>query len=370
MEPTDLFGRLRQGGVARREVTRMLAGLGLAAVSLPMVGRRASADGDLLVFDWSGYEIPELHKPYIAKYGKSPEIAIFADDEEAYVKIKAGFQVDIVHPTSYAIGRYRDQGMLKPIDVTRLSNWPDIMPDVANVKGFTTGDQRWFVPAGWGYNSVIYRNDIVQPKEDSWNLLWDERYAGRISNAVEMDGSVIPAAMVLGMPDPYDMNDEQLAQVKAFLAKQRPLLRFYWTDPAELEQAIAAGEVVAAYAWAASASTLKSKGVPITYMTPKEGVVVWIDGFIMLKDGPGKEQNAYDYIDAWLSPETGEYMLGTYGYAHSNRKSFARVSPERLKEIGISSPEDLLARGIFLREMDANLRQKYIQMYENVRAGL
>ena len=84
-----------------------------------------------------------------------------------------------------------------------------------------------------------------------------------------MDGSVIPAAMVLGIPDPYDMNDEQLAQVKAFLEKQRGLLRFYWTDPSELEQAIASGEVVAAYAWAASASTLKSKGVPITYMKPE-----------------------------------------------------------------------------------------------------
>jgi spermidine/putrescine-binding protein len=366
----DLFVQLRQGGRGRREALRMLGALGLAAVSLPVVARRARAQSDLLVFDWTGYEIPELHKPYIDKYGASPEIAIYADDEEAYVKIKGGFQADLVHPTSYAIGRYRDQGMLKPIDVTRLSNWPDILPEVASVKGFTTGDQRWFVPCGWGYNSVIYRSDIVEPKEDSWNLLWDERYAGRISNAVEMDGSVIPAAMVLGIPDPYDMNDEQLAQVQALLEKQRPLLRFYWTDPAELEQAIAAGEVVAAYAWAASASTLKSKGVPIAYMTPKEGVVVWIDGFIMLKDGPGKEQNAYDYIDAWLSPETGEYMLGTYGYAHSNRKSFERVSAERLKDIGITSPTELLARGMFLREMDPALRQKYIQMYENVRAGL
>ncbi len=370
MIETDIFTQLRRGGRGRRKVIRMLASLGLAAVSLPLVGRRARAAEDLLVFDWSGYEIPELHKPYIAKYGKSPTVTIFADDEEAYVKIKAGFRCDLVHPTSYAIGRYRDQGMLKPIDVARLSNWPDVMPEVANVKGFTTGDQRWIVPGGWGYNSVIYRSDLVKPKEDSWSLLWDERYGGHISNAVEMDGSVIPAAMVLGIPDPYDMNDEQLAQVKDHLAKQRGLLRFYWTDPAELEQAIAAGEVLVAYAWAASASTLKSKGVPITYMQPKEGVVVWIDGFIMLKDAPGKEQNAYDYIDAWLSPDTGEYMLGTYGYGHSNRKSFDRVSEERLKDIGISSPQDLLARGIFLREMDPALRQKYIQMYENVRAGL
>lgn len=366
----DLFSTLRRGGVGRREACRTLAAMGLAAASVPLVARRARADSDLLVFDWTGYEIPELHKPYIAKYGKSPEIAIYADDEEAYLKIKGGFQADLVHPTSYAVGRYREQGMLKPIDTSRLSNWPDVLPEVANVKGMTSGDQRWFVPCGWGYNSVVYRSDIVQPKEDSWNLLWDERYSGRIANATEMDGAVIPAAMALGVPDPYAMNDDELAKVEEYLKKQRPMLRLYWSDPTEIEQAIASGEVVAAYVWAASASTLKSKGVPVTYMTPKEGVVVWIDGFIMLKDGPGQEQNAYDYLDAWLSPETGEYMLASYGYAHSNRKSFERVSAERLKEIGITSPDELLARGVFLREMDPALRQKYIQMYENVRAGL
>jgi hypothetical protein len=173
MIDTDIFTQLRRGGRSRREVIRMLGALGLVAASMPVVARRASADEDLLVFDWSGYEIPELHKPYIAKYGKSPAITIFADDEEAYIKIKGGFRCDIVHPTSYAIGRYRDQGMLKPIDVSRLSNWPDVMPEVANVHGFTTGDQRWLVPAGWGYNSVIYRTDLVKPKEASWNLLWD-----------------------------------------------------------------------------------------------------------------------------------------------------------------------------------------------------
>src|SRR5882724_5108785 len=103
MIDTDIFTQLRRGGRGRREVIRMLGALGLVAASMPVVTRRASADEDLLVFDWSGYEIPELHKPYIAKYGKSPTITIFADDEEAYVKIKGGFRCDLIHPTSYAI---------------------------------------------------------------------------------------------------------------------------------------------------------------------------------------------------------------------------------------------------------------------------
>src|SRR5262249_35225074 len=106
MIATDIFTELRRGGRGRREVIKMLGSLGVVAVSLPLVGRNARADEDLTVFDWSGYEIPELHKPYIAKYGKSPTITIFADDEEAYVKIKAGFRCDLVHPTSYAVSRH------------------------------------------------------------------------------------------------------------------------------------------------------------------------------------------------------------------------------------------------------------------------
>ena len=369
MHEVEVLTGLRRGPVARRAALKSLAAVGLGVVTLPYVVGKAGAAAPLTVFDWPGYDIPELFQPYVEKYGAPPDIPLYGDDEEAYLKIKAGFEVDLVHPTSYAIGRYRDQDMLKPIDTTRLSNWPDVIPKVANVKGMKTGQHRWIVPCGWGHNSVIYRHDVVEPKEQSWNLLWDERYKGRIANAVEMDGAVIPAAMVLGFPDPYAMDDTQLAECKAFLEQQRSLLRFYWTDPSQLEQAIATGEVVIAYAWAASASTLKKQGVPITYMQPKEGRVVWIDGFIMMRNGPGEEQRAYDFIDAWLSPETGRYMLAEYGYGHSNRKAFDLVSKERLEEIGLTSVDEVIANGVFLREMGPALREKYVRMYEEVRAG-
>jgi spermidine/putrescine-binding protein len=124
------------------------------------------------------------------------------------------------------------------------------------------------------------------------------------------------------------MIDEEIANVKTALVKQRDLVRFYWTDPAQLEQAMAAGEVVAAYAWMASNVNLKKKGVPVKYMTPKEGVLGFIDGFIMLKNGPGKEQNAYDFVDAWLAPASGKFMIESVGYGHSNRKAFDLASAE------------------------------------------
>ncbi len=50
---------------------------------------------------------------------------------------------------------------------------------------------------------------------------------------------------------------------------------------------------------------------------------------------PGKEQNANDYIDAWLAPETGKWLIENYGYGHTNRNVFDLVTAEVLEEKGL-----------------------------------
>jgi spermidine/putrescine transport system substrate-binding protein len=235
----------------------------------------------------------------------------------------------------------------------------------------STGSSQWFVPCGWGYLSVLYRSDMVdlQGQPESWNLLWDPRYKGQISTITEMDGAVIPAAVALGIPNPFAMSDEEIAKVKDYLIKQRDLIRFYWTDPAQLEQAMASGEVVAAFAWMASNANLRKQGVPVRYAQPKEGLLGFIDGFIMLKDGPGKEQNAYDFVDAWIAPESGKFMIESVGYGHSNRKAFDLASAEAKEALGLSSPDKLVSSTIFLAEIDPARREKYVKMFEDVKAG-
>jgi spermidine/putrescine transport system substrate-binding protein len=72
---TSAFGP----GMDRRRTLQALAAAGIVPVTMTWRPGSAEAAADLLVFDWTGYEIPELHEPYIAKYGASPEIAVYAD---------------------------------------------------------------------------------------------------------------------------------------------------------------------------------------------------------------------------------------------------------------------------------------------------
>jgi len=61
-------------------------------------------------------------------------------------------------------------------------------------------------------------------------LLWDERYAGKLSMNTEMDASILIAALLTGVADPFNATDDEIARIRAKLEAQRPLLRFYWSD--------------------------------------------------------------------------------------------------------------------------------------------
>ncbi|WP_119458416.1 extracellular solute-binding protein [Rhodospirillaceae bacterium SYSU D60014] len=370
MDKNEFRDRLAERNFSRRQFSTALASAGLALVTLPVWSRRAAAEGEIEYFTWSEYESPAFHQAYIEKYGGSPSINFFGEEEEALQKLRAGYTPDVTHPCTYSVGRWRDAGVIKAVDTSRLQHYADIWPKLTTIEGTVFDGQPFFVPWDWGNSSILYRTDLVEVEEDSWSLLFDERYAGRLATYDSVDGAVITAALTLGFDNPFSMSDEQLTKVADLMREQRPLLRYYWTDNTAVEQSLATGELVAAYAWNSSVVALKQQGLPVRYMNPKEGILTWVCGLALVKDAPGDEQAAYDFIDAMLAPETGQALIDQLGYGHSNRKSFELVSAERLDELGISSPEALFAQGVFFQPIEPALREKYVTMFERVKAGI
>jgi spermidine/putrescine transport system substrate-binding protein len=371
MEINKFKDLIAEGKMTRRQMTKALASVGLGLATLPVWKQRAAAqENNITYYTWAGYEIPELHPSYIEKYGASPNASIFADEEEALQKLLSGFTPDVSHPCTYTIPRWRDAGVLAPIDTSRCAHYNDIFPELKTIKGTYDDAGVYYVPIDWGNSSILYRTDLVEIEEESWMLLFDERYKGKLAVYDAVDGAVTAAALALGIKDPFNMTDEQIEQCRELLVKQKDLLLYYWGDNATIEQSLASGELVAAYAWNASVVTLKQQGIPVKYMNPKEGILTWVCGLVMINGGAGDEQAKYDFIDAMSSPEAGQFEIESYGYGHSNMKSFEAVSPERLDELGISSPTALFAQGVFLSEVPPETREKYIAMFEGVKAGI
>ena len=367
---------LANGKVTRRQFNNYLASLGVSAVTLPaFLGATAqSAPADHPnVFTWEGWEAIELHAQYFEKYGEYPNFSIFGDEEEAFAKIRAGAQFDLTHPCSYKVEIWRDAGIIQPIDTSRLSHWPDVIPSLKRIPGMMKDGDNYFVAADWGLTSVMYRPDLVDPKyqeEETWGILWDERYKGRLSMSDSLIDGVMVAAIYGGAANPFDMTDDEVEATRELLRKQLPLLRYYWTSPTDIENSMAAGELVATSAWNDAVTALKNAGHNVKYMQPKEGAMTWVCGFcLMTAADPAKLDKTYDAIDAYLAPESGVFEIMDQGYGHSNIKAFDMVDPEALAERGLSSnPDEVLGAGIF--QVPIKNEPVLQAMFEEVKAGL
>jgi len=371
MERNEFIDRLLDGRLSRRDFGRALAAAGLGFTALPLRPARAAAN--LTYFTWADYDRPEQHRKFIDKYGASPDMPLFASEEEALQKLLAGFEVDLMHPCSYNVQRWREAGVLQPIDTGRIPNYADVWDKFKSIPKTAFEGATYFVPWECGNASILYRTDLVDPADvtpESWSLLFNEKYAGKLSMYDTDTTFVEIAARVLGYENLTTLSDAQLATIKPMLVKQRKIMRFYWSDATTLNQAMAAGELVAAYAWNESITALKKEGIPVKYMNPKEGILTWVCGLVRHKNPPGDEQAAYDFIDAMLEPEVGKYMITEVGYGHSNRKAYALVDPAILEGLGWSDPEAVFATSSISDEAEGEYREKYIALVNDVKAGI
>jgi spermidine/putrescine transport system substrate-binding protein len=371
MDADKVFTKLTTGRLTRRDLHTALTASGLALVFAPLLPRaaRSAPEDHPTFYTWAGYEVPEMHQSYIKKYGESPNFAVWGDEEEAFAKMRSGYNPDMTMPCSYKVTPWHDAGLLAPMDFSRLSNWPDVLEPLRDVPDTSFGEERPWVCAWWGLTSVTYRTDLVDIQEESLGLLWDERYKGQLSMFDSLIDGVMMAAIYAGAKDPFNMTSEEVAKVRDLMMKQKPLLRFYSNSTTEIEQGLASGELVAAATWNDSPLRLKQQGLPVKFMQPKEGAMTWTCGLALMKSAdPAKLDRTYDLIDAFLSPETGEYWMMNFGMGHSNKKAFDRVPAAELEARGLPrDPEPYLKAGIF----QATIRNEpeLQRMFEEVKAG-
>lgn len=346
------------------KLSRLTAGL---ALTLSAALTPAGAAEKLQYFTWSGYELPDFNKSFLQKHADGVETTLFGDDDDAFTKVKAGFRPDIAHPCYDKVARWNKEGLLQPIETAKIANWDKIFPVFRNLPDIQAGEGKvWMVPWDWGNTSILYRTDMVENPEASWNMLWDPQYAGRIATIDAVHDTPLVAALLAGV-NPFDMKEGEIDKVAGKLREQRPLLSAYTTDMTSVEQSLSSGALVAAMTWNASATALKKQGVPVEFMKPKEGMLTWSCGFVMLKDAENTDL-AYDFINSRLEEASGKYLIESYGYGSSTTSAFTAVPKEELDKLQLpADPEAMLKSTIFTGPMKQN--DEMAKMFERIKAG-
>lgn len=371
MQRIRFIDKMAQGKLNRRTMLRQAGAFGVGLVALPSVSIPAEV---LTCLEWAGYDSPDYFKTYVGKHGGAPDFSIFSGEEEALAKVRAGFKADVMHPCNYSVNRFVDAKVVAEIDPAKLSNWRDIFPALQTASGVVMGGKVVMAPADWGNSSIAYRTDLVDAdfqKNESWGIFYDDKYAGKVSMT---DNEVaIAIGMMVGGEPSYEKaaqvtGETLLAAAKNWGVKAVKNSRFLWNDPSELQQALASGEVVAAYAWNDIYRNLKREGVPVAYAKPKEGYFTWFCGLTMLNTGKADPALAYDFIDAWLSPETGKLLIEGSGYGHANMKSFEMANKQDVADMGITDPAEHMKGGTLFIQVDDAVQSEWNKVWGDVKA--
>ena len=326
--------------------------------------------GQITLFQWEDYMNPPFLHEYQNKYHEDPKITIFADEDEAFAKMRAGFTPDVMGPCYYEFPRWQEAGLIQPIDTTKLKNWNKISPTLRDLPGISAGPNKvWFVPHYWGNTSVTFRTDLAPEyvKHPSWNILFDPKYKGRVSALEGVDDTVPFVAHMIGV-DAQHMTPAEWERVQDKLRELVPQTRTITSDDSALVQGLASGEIVAAMSWRIVYSTLHREHKPVAYMNPPGGIFTYVCGISMHKD-PSDVTKATALIDSLIGDEGANYTITKIGDQPANETILAKVPNSVFENLGMPRDvETILKSGVFQRRLKN--KEAIVSAWTEIRAGL
>ena len=146
----------------------------------------------LNVYNWGEYisdgsegcfdTVAEFEKWYEKTYGRKVRVNYdtFASCEDMYAKLAAGaVSYDVIFPSDYMIAKLREENMLLPLNFDNIPNYENISEDFKGL--YYDPDNAYTVPYAYGTVGIIYNANAVDKADTgSWDLLWNEKYAGSI----------------------------------------------------------------------------------------------------------------------------------------------------------------------------------------------
>ena len=222
----------------------------------------------------------------------------YDSNESMYAKLKSGAtNYDIVIPSDYMIARLCEEGMLEELD---LSNIPNSKYIDSKYKGlYFDPDNKYSIPYTAGYVGLIYNTEVVTETPDSWSILWDEEYIGKILMINNPRDAFGISQFMLGQ-SVNTQNEDEWYDALLKLKEQKPLVKGYVMD--EIFNKMESGDAAIAPYYAGDFLTMYCENDSLAFIYPKEGTNVFVDAMCIPKGAKNKEA-AELFINYMLEPE-------------------------------------------------------------------
>ena len=190
----------------------------------------ALAEGDLFIYNWTDYTAPDLVKKFEKETGISVTLDTYDTNETLLAKLQSGAKgYDIVVPSHNFVEIFKSEGLLQPINASKLSNYNNLK---ANFQSPTWDkDNEYTVLWQWGTTSFTVNTGVYSGEINTYDVLFNppSDLQGKIGMFKSADEVISMAQISLGLPLCSE-NPEEMQKVLELLKTQKQHVKTYNSD--------------------------------------------------------------------------------------------------------------------------------------------
>lgn len=309
-----------------KKMMTLLAAILLLVLCLTGCGGKETLT--LNVYNWGEYisdgsedsfdTIREFETWYEETYGQKVTVnySTYASNEDMYNKISSGaVSYDVIIPSDYMIAKMAEENLLHPLNFENIPNYQYI--DDAFKGLYYDPQNQYSVPYTYGIVGVIYDANVVDETDvGGWELMWNEKYSGRIVQFNNPRDAFGTAQYKLGL----DVNSSDKAMwdlAYGELLAQRPLVYSYVMD--EIFNMMESGEAAIGAYYAGDYFTMvdaQAENVDLQFYYPEQ-TNFYVDAMCIPSCAQNKEL-AEIFINYMLSEEAAVANAEYTYYASPN----------------------------------------------------
>lgn len=325
-----------------------------------------AADNELYFYNWSEYIPTEVLTQFTEETGIKVIYSTYESNESMYAKLKTHPEgYDLVVPSTYFVSKMRNEGMLKKLDHSKLSNFANIDESYLN-KSFDPNND-YSIPYIWGATGIGVNAEMLDESEypTSWADLWDPKWEGQLMVMDDSREFFHIALRKLG----YSGNTTDEAQIKAAYEELKSLmpnvLVFNSDFPANPYMS---GETPAGMLWNGSAYAANQEDADLKIIWPKEGAIFWMDSLSI----PANAKNidaAYKMINFLLRPENAAKLAVEIGYPTPVKAAYPLLPNEFVENKNVYPSAEVIANGEWQNSV-GSASDLYEEYFQKLKSGL
>jgi len=266
----------------------------------------AQAEEVLRVLAWPGYADPDLVRVFEQRHKVKVEVTTISSDDDMWERLSTGQggDFDVFAVNTAELQRYIDNGISIPLTPANIPNIAKQLPrfrDLSAIHGVTRKGEVYAVPYTYSEMGLIYDRKYFKTPPDSFSVMWDKRYKGRVLAYQASEHNFSLAAMELGLKNPFQILPDDFRRVSRHLVELRRNVLSFYGSPEEATELFMRNHAVLLFAnyGTQQVSMLKKAGADIGYVIPKEGALAWLDCWSMTRGAKNRR-----LVEGWIN-----YML-------------------------------------------------------------